>query len=72
MGTANVAALEKEVLIQEPNVDMSGGEYTAAGTVIGIGDGLLKFIVSVLNFTIHPFSDANFTVTTSNSFIDLL
>ena len=43
MGGDDIAALEKESLIQEPSVYASGGEYAAGSTLIGTGDGLLKF-----------------------------
>ena len=69
VGALDLTALEKEALIKEPNVAMSGGEY---GTLIGIGEGLLKVIVFGFKFNMHPPSDENFSVTTSYSFINLL
>ena len=69
MGALDVIVLEKEALRKEPNVAMSGVEY---GTIISIGEGLLKVKVFGFIFHIHPPSDENFTVTTSYSSINLL
>ena len=68
-GALDLTVPEKEALTKEPNVVTSGGEYS---TVTLIREGLLKVIVSWFKFDMHPVSDENFTVTTSNSFIDLL
>ena len=69
MDALDLIVLEKEALRKEPNVAASGVEY---GTLIGIGEGLLKVKVFGFMFLVQPPSDENFTVTPSYSFIDLL